>query len=73
MDTRSTKASFPPRSETEAELRARIAYDAEGIAKADASIAAGYFANSAEVKAWIDSIGTEHPLPVPYPRRPRAC
>jgi hypothetical protein len=25
----------------------------------------------AEVDIWIDSLGTDHPLPVPYPRQPR--
>jgi len=56
--------------ETEAE-RDRLAWEAEGIAKARASIAAGMYATSAEVKAWIDSLRTDRPLPVPYPRHPR--
>jgi predicted transcriptional regulator len=58
--------------ETEAEQQARLAWEAEGIAKARASTAAGYYATSAEVNAWIDSLGTDNPLPVPYPRHPRA-
>jgi hypothetical protein len=58
-------------SETEAERRDRIAWEAEGIAKARASVAAGYYVTSAEVKAWIDSLGTDRPLPPPYPRHPR--
>jgi predicted transcriptional regulator len=41
------------------------------IAEADASIAAGYYATEAEVDAWIDSLGIDNSLPVPYPRRPR--
>ncbi len=57
--------------ETEADRQRRIAWEAERIAEADASIAAGYYATSAEVKAWIDSIGTDLELPVPYPSRPR--
>lgn len=57
--------------ETEDERQARLAWEAEGIAKARASIAAGYFATSAEVDAWIDSLRTDNPLPVPYPRHPR--
>jgi len=57
--------------ETEAERQARLAREAEGIAKARASIAAGYCATSAEVNAWIDSLGTDNPLPLPYPRDPR--
>jgi predicted transcriptional regulator len=57
--------------ETEAERQRRLAWEAERIAEADASIAAGYYATSAEVDAWIDSLGTDNPLPVPYSRRPR--
>jgi predicted transcriptional regulator len=41
-----------------------------GIAKARASISAGYYATEAEVDAWIDSLGTDHPLPASYPRQP---
>jgi len=57
--------------ETEAEQRRRLAWEAEGIARARASVAAGCYATSAEVKTWIDSLGTDNPLPVPYPRHPR--
>jgi hypothetical protein len=60
-----------PIIETETERKARLAWEAERIAEADASIAAGYYATSVEVDAWIDSLGTDHPLPVPYPRHPR--
>jgi hypothetical protein len=60
-----------PHPETEADRQRRIAWEADRIAEADASIAAGYYATSAEVDAWIDSLGTDHPLPVPYPRHPR--
>lgn len=47
----------------------RIAREAELIAEARASAAAGRLVDSAEVKAWIDSIGTDHELPPPYSRR----
>jgi predicted transcriptional regulator len=63
-----TRAAHP---ETEAERRTRLAREPEEIAEADASIAAGYYATSAEVDAWIDSLGTGHPLPAPYPLHPR--
>jgi predicted transcriptional regulator len=56
-------------SETEAERRDRLAWEAERIAEADADIAAGRLVDSARVKAWIDSIGTDHELPVPYSGR----
>jgi hypothetical protein len=57
------------RPETEADRRRRIAWEAERIAEADASIAAGRLVDEADVNAWIDSLGTDHELPVPYSRR----
>ena len=36
------------------------------IAEARADVAAGRLVEPAAVKAWIDSIGTNHELPVPY-------
>ena len=51
--------------------RAYVVQEEADIAKARASVAAGYYATSAEVNAWIDSLGTDHPLPVPRPREPR--
>ena len=38
---------------------------------ARASIAAGYFATSAEVKTWIDSLATDRRKPAPYPQHSR--
>jgi predicted transcriptional regulator len=55
--------------ETEAERQRRIAWEVKMIAEADADIAAGRLVNSARVKAWINSIGTDHELPVPYSGR----
>ena len=54
------------RPEADAERQRRLAWEAEMIAEADADIAAGRVVNSAKVRAWIDSIGTDHELPVPY-------
>ena len=59
----------PP--ETAADRQRRIAWKSEGIAKARVSVAAGYYATSAKIKAWIDSRGTDQPLPVPYPQQSR--
>ncbi len=53
------------RVETEAEKQRRLAWEAEMIAEADADIAAGRLVDSAEIDAWIDSIGTDHELPPP--------
>jgi predicted transcriptional regulator len=55
--------------ETEADRQRRLAWEAEGVAKARESVAAGRLVDSAKVKAWIDSIGTDHELPVPYSGR----
>jgi hypothetical protein len=65
MDTGAPPRDKYPSSETEAEKQRRIAHEAELIAEADAEIAAGLFIDSADVKVWIDSIGTDHELPVP--------
>jgi hypothetical protein len=55
--------------ETEAEKQRRLAWEAERIAEARADVIAGRLVDSAKVKAWIDSIGTDHELPVPYSGR----
>jgi predicted transcriptional regulator len=57
------------RRETEADRQRRLAWEAEMIAEARAELDAGLYATSAEVKAWIDSIGTDHELPLPPTRR----
>ncbi len=57
------------RFESAAEQQRRLAWEAEMIAEADADIAAGRLVDEAEVDAWIDSIGTDHELPVPYSGR----
>ena len=54
----------PPPETPEARAR-RLAREAEMIAEADASIAAGHLIDAAEIDAWIDSIGTDHELPPP--------
>jgi hypothetical protein len=69
MDTTNLDAGQTSGPETEAEQQARIAWEAEGIAEARADVAAGRLVDEAEVDAWIDSIGTDHELPVPYAGR----
>ncbi len=59
----------PTVPDSAAENRRRLAREAALIAEADAEIAAGLFVDSADVDAWIDSIGAEHELPLPLPRR----
>ena len=63
------KPDAPETSETEAERQRRLAWERERIAEAEASIAAGLIIDAAEVDAWLDSIGTDHELPPPQPRR----
>ncbi len=58
-----------PSSETEAERQARIAWQADRIAEADAELDAGLYVDAAEVRAWIDSLRTDTPLPPPPTRR----
>ncbi len=72
MDTKIAEPAETAPSETEAERLDRLARETEGIAKARASIAAGYYATSAEVNAWIDSLGSDTQLQVPYPLHPRS-
>lgn len=62
-------APFAEPAETEAERQTRHAWEAERIAEARADIAAGRLVDSAKVRAWIDSIGTDHEMPVPYSGR----
>ena len=47
----------------------QVAWEARGIAEARADIAAGRVVDSAEVDARIDSLDTDHELPVPISGR----
>jgi predicted transcriptional regulator len=47
--------------------RRDMAWEARMIAEAEAEIAAGLLIPSAGVGAWIDSLGTANPLPIPRP------
>jgi predicted transcriptional regulator len=69
MDTLNADTGHTPRPETEAQRQARIAWEAEGIAEADADIAAGRLVDAAVVCAWVESIDTDNELPVPYSGR----
>jgi predicted transcriptional regulator len=61
IDMRQSAAVGP-----EAERQRRHAWEAAMIAEADADVAAGRLVDEADVDAWIDSLGTDHELPVPY-------
>lgn len=57
----------PP--ETEEQRQRRLAWERARIAEADAEFAAGLFIDAEDIDAWIDSIGTDHELPAPRPKR----
>lgn len=67
MDKMNLDASPTPPAETDAERSRRIAQEAQGIAEARAQVAAGFYVDSAEIRVWIDSIGTDNELPPPSP------
>ncbi len=69
MDTNPIPEDSTLRFETAAARQCRLTREAEMIAEAFADIAAGRLVDEAEVDAWIDSIGTDHALPVPYSGR----
>ncbi len=58
MDMIDSGTAHPPRDETEAERQGRIAWEATGIAEAEASLAAGLYVDADDIDAWIDSIGS---------------
>jgi predicted transcriptional regulator len=59
-------AESPP--ESEEEKKRRLAWEAEMIAEAEAEIEAGLYVDGDEMDAWMDSIGTDHELPLPRTR-----
>lgn len=69
MDTITPNPAQTPRSETEAAQKRRIAWEADRIAEARASAAAGRLIDESEIDAWIDSLGTDHELPPPRSAR----
>ena len=71
MDTETGHAPRPEgRAETHAEPWDRLAWEAEGIAEARAELDAGLSVDIADVRAWVDSLGTNTPLPLPLIRHP---
>jgi predicted transcriptional regulator len=69
MDTMNAATGQAPRPETEAERQDRFAWEAEGLAEARADVTAGRLVDAAKVRAWVDSLRTDNPLPVPYSGR----
>ena len=71
MDTAPTAVdgAQEPGPETAAERQDRLAWEAKGIAEAEADVAAGRLVDAAAVRAWVESIDTDHELSVPYSGR----
>ena len=46
-----------------------LEWEARMIAEAEEEIAAGLTIPAEEVFAWMDSLGTDHPLPKPVPKK----
>jgi predicted transcriptional regulator len=69
MGTMDADATQTPSSETEAERLDRLAWEAEGIAEARAELDAGLYVDADEMRAWINSLRTDAPLPPPPTRR----
>jgi predicted transcriptional regulator len=67
MDTAPRRNESVPDAgcEAETERQRRLAGEAEMIAAARASAAAGRVVSSEAVDAWIDSLGTDRELPAP--------
>ena len=66
MDTMNLDTGEAPPTETEADKKRRLAWEAGMIAEADADVAAGRLVDEVDVDAWIDSLGTDYERPVPY-------
>jgi predicted transcriptional regulator len=72
MDTLNAETGHTPHAEaeeTEAERQDRFAWEAEGIAEARAELNAGLYVDADEMRAWINSLRTDAPLPPPPTRR----
>jgi predicted transcriptional regulator len=69
MDTASHPGDPTQTPEIEADRQRRLAWEAARIAEARAELDAGLYVDSAEIGAWLHSIGTANPLPPPPTRR----
>jgi predicted transcriptional regulator len=67
--TTPSAAPYPVPQQAEAEQQDRLAWEAERIAQADAELESGLYIDAVEMRAWIDSIGTDRELPPPPTRR----
>lgn len=74
MDTSrtTTEKMVPGGTESDSDANTQLAREKAAIVAARAELDAGLYATSAEVKVWIDSIGTDAETKLPYPSQPRA-
>jgi predicted transcriptional regulator len=61
--------AIPRTAETAEERQQRLVREAEMIAEAEAEVAAGRTVSLEAVQAWVASLDTAHPLPVPQSGR----
>jgi hypothetical protein len=64
-----TPASVSHSQATETERQHRLVWEVEGIAEARTELDAGRHLHIADLRAWVDSLRTHTPLPLP-PIRP---
>ena len=58
-----------PRCETATEKQQRVPHEAALLAQGRASAATGRTVSETQVDSWIDSLGTDHELPLPHSGR----
>ena len=64
MDTAPTPADRAPATSPALDEDC-MAWEAAGIAEADAELGAGLYVDVADVRTWVDSLRTDTPLPLP--------
>jgi len=64
------RSSLDQSSETAEQRVERLRRERELITEAETEAAAGLLVPQLEANAWIESLGTDHPLPRPKPRSP---
>lgn len=69
MDTTPFPVDPEDFTETAAERMRRVAWESDRINEALADVAAGRVVDAAAVFAWLDSLGTDHELPMPQSGR----
>ncbi|HSU04957.1 MAG TPA: hypothetical protein VLI93_05240 [Acetobacteraceae bacterium] len=69
MSATHPRPQIPP-AETDEQRHSRLAEEERLLDEAEAEAAAGLLIPQADANAWINSLGTANPLPMPQPRKP---